>query len=333
MNSRLLVAFLCVAAILPGCVVNNGPRYSGDVTFRWSFGGLRCDDVRSVRGVNVTIDGELLANGGRYDCQANGFDGIVLHDFAPGRYPFHLVAVSYTNEVLYEARGSFVVDGHVTVNADLTPVGLPPSFAYLSWQFAPPYGPLLNCNQAGIHSVDVMFENGDSGNFDCWEGQGGNHIQTDYLAPGFHYVEFFGLDRHALPQYYFGGEIETWAGQPTSHTAELWAIGGAAIRWELRSFGGRPMNCGEAGVDRVGINFLNLATNQWVYGDVGDWHGCNDAPVTYEYLRPGRYAVDVYGRARDGREFITPNPLPVIDVVAHQFPGPNSALPVYVMQN
>lgn len=337
MNSRLLVAFLCLFAILPGCIVHEEccdvPRYPGDVTFRWSFGGLRCSEDRAVMGVNVTVPGERLANDGRYNCQANGFDGIILHDFAPGTYQFRLEGVGYGNELLYEARGTFTVDGNVTVNVDLTPMGSPTSFAYLNWLFPPNvYSANPNCSQAGIAFVEVRIDDGEWGRFDCREGNGGNQIQTLYLAPGYHDVELVALDANGLPWYHFMGEINTLAGRPTSHTAQLWVIGGASVRWELRTRYGTRLTCYDAGVARVGINFRNYDTGELVYGDTGDWHDCVDGPtetpIVYEFLRPGRYVVEMYARAFDGREYASPNNSPIIDVVAHVFPEAKAALPV-----
>ena len=67
-------------------------------------------------------------------------------------------------------------------------------------------------------------------------------------------------------------------------------------------------------------------------------HDCVDGPnessvVVYQFLRPGRYVVEMYASARDGREYFSPDNSPVIDVVAHQFPGPNSSLPVYLIED
>ncbi|WP_239989058.1 hypothetical protein [Corallococcus macrosporus] len=309
------------------------------MTFRWSFGGLRCDEDRAVAGVNVIIPGELLANDGRYSCQANGFDGIVLHRFAPGTYSFRLEGVGYGNELLYEVQGSFTVNGNVTVDVDMTPVGAPPSFAYLSWLFPPnSYSHSPNCNQAGITFVEASVDGGEFERFDCWDGQGGEQIRTPYLTPDYHFVELVAVDGGGLPWYYFGGDILTQLGRPTSHTASLWAIGGASVRWELRSRHGTPLSCYAAGLNRVGINFRDIHTGELVYGDVGDWHDCVDGPneasvVVYQFLRPGRYVVEMYARAGDGREYFSPEGSPVIDVVAHEFPGPNASLPVYLIQD
>jgi hypothetical protein len=330
MNSRLLAAFLCLVAAAPGCIINDNDNdgFPGDVTFRWTFGGLRCDDDRDIRGVNITIPGERLENDGRYPCQANGFDGIVLHDFVPGVYNFTIEGVSYDNEILYVASGTFRVDGDVTVSVDLTPTGAPPSFAYVSWLF-PPNNVSQNpsCAQAGVTAVDVRVDDGAWTRIDCARGHGANSIQTPYLEPGEHFLEFVAVDANGNPWYYYSGLIVTQAGAPTSHTASMWAIGGASIRWDIFA-GSQRLSCSQARISEVRINFIDVFTGELVYGLFGDGHGCNDAPVVYEFLRPGRYKVEVYARASDGFEYKTPQNGPVVDVIAHQFPGPDSALPV-----
>jgi hypothetical protein len=329
MNSRLLVAFLCLAAVAPGCIIHDDtPDYPGDATFRWTFGGLRCDEDRDIKGVNIDIPGEILENDGRYPCQANGFDGIVLHDFAPGVYSFTIEAVSYSNERLYFASGTFRVDGDVTVSVDMTPTGTPPSFAYVSWLFPPNnVSSSPNCNQAGIASVDVRVDDEEWVRLDCAQGYGANSVKTPYLEPGTHSLEFVAVDVNGNPWYYYSGTINTQSGTPTSHTASMWAIGGASIRWDIVA-NSQTQTCAQAGITTVRINFRDAFTNELVYGIMGDAHGCNDAPVVYEFLRPGRYKVEMYAQASNGREYLSPDNGPFLDVVAHQFPGPNASLPV-----
>ena len=86
MSSRLLFVLFCIASVSTGCIVKDEdgcdncnppppppPALRGDVTFLWTFaGGLRCDQVREVWGVNVTIPGEQLQNNGKYDCSTAG---------------------------------------------------------------------------------------------------------------------------------------------------------------------------------------------------------------------------------------------------------------------
>lgn len=329
MNSRLLVAFLCLAAVTPGCVIHDdSPEYPGDATFRWTFAGLRCDEDRDIQSVHIVIPGESLDSSGIYPCRVNGVDGIVLHDFVPGVYSFSIEAVGYRNERLYFASGTFRVDGDVTVDVDLTPVGGPTSFAYVSWLFpANHVSQSPNCNQAEIVSVDVRVDDGEWVNIPCVDGYGANSIKSPFLDPGLHTLEFVAIGDEGAPWYYYSGTINTQAGIPTSHTASMWAIGGTSIRWDIIA-GSQTLTCSQARISQVQINFRDTFTNELVYGIFGDMHGCNDAPVVYEFLRPGRYKVEIFAEGADGRDYLSPDNGPIIEVVAHQFPGPNASLPV-----
>ncbi len=443
MNSRLLVAFLALIALAPGCIIHDHDDdwddvppvqgYPGDVTFRWTFGGLRCNEDRDIRGVNIYIQGERLENDGRYACQANGFDGIVLHDFVPGSYPFSIEAISYTNELMYVASGTFTVNGDITVDIDLAPVGSPPSFAYINWLFQPnAASPSPSCTQAGVAYVDARVNGGDWQRFACVDGQNGESIRTPYLDPGTHtldligvgsdgrtdlytytgnfttranaptahtatmrslggntgsggkagirwqfisgsstlgcgqagvvyvdarindgdwerfncsqgnggavvesptlsagthYLELVAVNQAGQPWYYYGQEFTIQAGTVTPVTAAMWLVGGAAIKWDLK-WGSSPLTCSSAGLTEVAINFRDVYTGQLVYGIFGDRHGCNDAPVVYSFLRPGRYEVELSGRAADGRVYESDDGKTYVDVVAHQFPTAQSALPV-----
>ena len=133
MNSRLLTAVLVVAALAQGCIVHNNNSNNnvppthvlqpGDVTVSWSFSGQTCAQA-GVQTVHVTIPGETLENDGMYPCLVAGYPGIVLHNFAGGSYSFTVEGVGYDNVVHFEGSGSFVVDGSVRPNIDLTPLGL-----------------------------------------------------------------------------------------------------------------------------------------------------------------------------------------------------------------
>src|SRR5688572_18014061 len=161
MSVRGLLALLLCQAALFGCrPVVSGPP--GDVTFFWTVIGGTCADHPEVQSIRINIPGEVLANGGVYPCSVNGTDGIVLHDFAAGGYSFDIDAVGYSNQVLYVSAGTFDVLGNTAVQIDLTPVGVPPSYAYLSWTF--PGG--VNCAQAGISFVDVTID-GQTTQYEC----------------------------------------------------------------------------------------------------------------------------------------------------------------------
>ena len=115
-----LLAAVCLV-LLPGCIVDARDPYPGNVTFAWSFDGYGCIQEPDIQTVRVTIPGERLDNDGFYPCRLNGYDGITLYDFAPGYYDFYLEAIDYDGYVSFTRRGSFRVDGNVTVPVDLYP--------------------------------------------------------------------------------------------------------------------------------------------------------------------------------------------------------------------
>jgi len=268
MNSRLLFAFLCIASLSTGCIINdngNGgcntchtPAQPGDVTFLWTFGGLRCDQARDVYGVNITIPGEQLLNNGNYACSTSGVDGITLHDFAPGSYPYTLQGVDFNGRILFEANGTFVIDGSRTVMVDLAPQGSAGSYANLNWTFPGN----ASCSQAGVASVDVTVDS-QTANFACWKGQTAQGVPTDYIAPGEHYIEFVARDASGQPLYYFNGGLTTQAYNPVNGTYNLYTIGGASISW-LLSDGSVTFDCPQSN-PKVYVNFQDLNTGNWVY--------------------------------------------------------------------
>ncbi|MDC0709752.1 hypothetical protein POL68_14870 [Stigmatella sp. ncwal1] len=323
MNSRLLLAFLCLASFSTGCIVvdEDDRAYPGDVSFLWTFEGLRCDQSREVFGVNVEIPGESLHNGGRYACNTGGVDGITLHDFRAGSYTYILTAVDVQNRVVYEARGTFRIDGNVTVRADLMGEGDPASYALLNWTFPGN----ASCGQAGVASVDITLDDQAPANFPCFEGQRSPGLQTPDLAPGEHFIEFIARDASGNPLYYYNGGLVTQAYNPVSASYNLYAVGGAAISWRF-SDGSVTRDCPSSTLE-VGVNFQDTATGEWVYGALGDWQLCQDKPITYSFLRPGTYKVSLYAKNGNTEYRSNSNMAPIL-VRAHQFPGPNDALEV-----
>jgi hypothetical protein len=326
MNSRLLVALFCIASVSTGCVIvddgdcNNCNAQPGDVTFLWTFNGLRCDQARDVYGVNITIPGESLLNNGKYACSTAGVDGITLHDFAPGSYPFTLEAVDFTNQVIFAANGTFVINGNRTVSVDLAPTGSPASYAYLNWNF--PGG--QSCFQAGVASVDVILDNLPAHNVACTDGQQTPGLQTPQLDPGSHYIEFVARASNGQPLYYFNGELVTQAYNPVSAGYNLYTIGGASIAWRL-SDGSVTFDCPAAN-PMVYVNFQDLNTGNWVYPGLGDAHACSTKPIVYSYLRPGTYALRV-STTTGGYDYVSNSNINV-QVSSHVFPGPGQALEV-----
>jgi hypothetical protein len=333
MNARLLAAFLSLGAGLSGCIVeDNRPRYPGDVRMMWSFDGATCNQMRDIQGVDIRVAGEILVNGGQFPCQANGFDGIVLEDFAPGTYSFEAVAVDYNNAARFTYQGSFTVDGNVAVNINFrTGQTGATSFAYVNWLFPTEAGSgYPTCQQAGVAYVDAKVDDGAWARFNCNQGSQGNSVSTPDLAPGQHYLEVVAMDVYERPLYYFGGGFTTQVGIPASVTANTYAIGGAAVGWQLYE-GNVALNCGQAGVTEVGVNFQDTHTGEWVYGADGQWFSCNAAPAIFEFLRPGEYFVSFRASGTNGRDYASRTDLAPIRVYAHNFPGVKDALyaPLY----
>ncbi|AFE06830.1 hypothetical protein COCOR_06245 [Corallococcus coralloides DSM 2259] len=329
MNARTLAAFLCLSSGLSGCVVeSNHPRYPGDVRMSWSFDGATCGQMRNIDGVDIYIDGEILEGDGKYPCSANGFDGIILHDFAPGTYSFTAQAVDYDGVAVYSYRGTFSVDGNVAVpiNFNTGNTGAT-SYAYVNWLFPTEAGTSYpSCGQAGVAYVDARVDDGPWGRFNCNQGSQGRYVETPEIAPGQHYLEVVAIDSLERPLYYYGGAFTSQAGIPASITANTWAIGGAAVGWKIYE-GAVRLSCGEAGVSEVGINFQDMHTLEWVYGEAGQWFSCNESPAVFEFLRPGEYYVSLQANGTGGRRYISPRGADMLRlrVYAHSFPPAEDA--------
>lgn len=321
MNSRLLIAFLCITTMATGCIINDSgggcnscrppPAQSGDATFLWTFGGLRCDQARDVYGVNITIPGEQLLNNGNYACSTNGVDGITLHDFAPGSYPYTLQAVDFNGRVLFTANGTFVIDGSRTVSVDLAPQGSAGSYAYLNWNFPGN----ASCSQVGVYSVDVTVDE-QTKNFPCTDGQTAQGVPTDYIAPGDHYIEFVALDASSHPLYYYNGGLTTTAYNPANFAYNLYTIGGASIAWRLTNVpdGSVTFDCPQNN-PTVYVNFQDRNTGNWVYPGAGDGHACSTKPIVYQFLRPGSYNLRV-STTTGGYDYVSSAGI-IVNVGAH----------------
>ena len=327
MNIRLLTTFLCLTVASTGCIiVDNGgggpccngggggggggydpgtpsqPQKGGDVTFLWTFGSIgtgRCLDVPDIKSIRISIPGEKLHNGGVYACNTAGTDGIVLHDFLAGNYPYTLEAVDYNGKVVYTASGSFTINGNKTVNVDFTPPGKNQSFAYLSWSFeANTSSPNPSCAQAGVTHVDVRIDGAVKWTrLTCESGLGSKQVASDYLEPGEHTIEYMGVNVSGtteLPYYYRSGKVTTTKSAPVSASFTLREVGGIALRWAFID-GSLGKSCAEAGVSHVLINLRDVKTDALLYGDAGIKKDCKDPSFIDRFVPPGDYTVYVRG--------------------------------------
>jgi hypothetical protein len=254
-------------------------------------------------------------------------DGITLHDFVPGSYSYQIQAVDYRNVIIFEGTGSFVINGDARVTIDMTPVGsnTNTSYAFLNWTF--PGG--KTCAQAGVATVDITLDNNAPVSFPCADGQQATGLRTPYIAPGEHFIDFVAKDLDGSPLYYFSGGLITKAYAPVNATYGL-TSGGASISWRF-SDGSVTFDCAAldpSGNQLVGVNFQNVNTKEWVYGDAGDWHKCSTKPIVYSFLRPGFYKVSLYSKTASGVEYRSNPNIPSLEVRPNVYPGPTQALEV-----
>jgi hypothetical protein len=329
MNSKTLIALFAVLNLTGCIIVDRGgggtvpppppPPKPGNITFTWSFAGAACADVPQVKSVVIDIPGEKLQNNGIYPCVANNYPGIELHDFVGGNYSFNIEAIGYGNERLYVGSGTFTVNGNVRVTIDLTPVGGPNSYAYLSWYFPPNSAAQSpNCEQAGITSVDVSIDGANFVRYGCAGGFTPPGVQSPFVKAGSHTIEIIALSSTNYVLYRYAGTLTTSGGAPVAADYGLgWAVGGSAIRWQLTN-GSVGQNCSQAGIQNMNVNFQDTAGNM-VYGTAGDSQLCDAAPIVYSFLKPGTYKVFIRGTGPGGTYLSNATVPPTVTVNAGEF--------------
>jgi len=335
MNYKILLGLIAVSAV-SGCVITDQGRFGGDVTFSWTFAGQQCAAVPQVSSVRIIIPGEVLQNNGVFPCLVSNYPGIILQNFAPGDYTYTIQGLAYAGDILYQAGGSFTVDGNVSVQVDLPPVGAGTSYAYLMWTF-PPNGvsQTPNCaqaGQAGIAYVDIRIDQGAVQRANCSDGFTQPGFRTSYLPAGLHQIELLGLDVNNFPYYRYAGTLQTNSASPVSASYGFnWNVGGASIAWQLIN-GGFILSCSQANVDRVFVNFRN-ASGQLVYPS-GDPQWCGGAPILYNALFPGTYQIILSATAMGGTPTYRSDPVnpPTVTIVAGAFVDASST-PVTVAMN
>jgi len=329
MNRKWLLAFLFTLTMSTGCIIKGGGGgplpVAGDVTFSWTFyGSSTCP--AAVQSVHVVIPGEVLQNDGYYSCTANGYSGIVLHAFNPKSYAFTLEALDASGNALYTGTGTFVVNGNVLVNVDLTPTGRPSSWAYLLWTF--PAGTNLKCN-SGISFVDVQIDGATATRYNCTEGLSNPGATTPLIAPGNHTISLWAIDNTGYVYYSAQSTLTTSPNSQVQQAYSLqWAVGGTALTTQFTD-GSTGVSCQNSGVTTLIATFKNTQTGTVLYGTLNDpssWSAianvCNYTYVTWPYLPPGQYYV--YFRAYNASgvtydsNFTTP---PTVTITAGVFPG------------
>jgi hypothetical protein len=339
MNTKTLGLFLGLAT-LSGCIARN-PVYSGNVQFTWTFSGLTCSQVPQVTSVQVIIPGEQLENNGVYPCLSANYPGILLHDFLPGTYNFTINALDSSGNTLFTGSGNFTINGDVRVAIDLTPVGGPTSYAYLSWTFpANSLSANPTCAQAGmdfpVDYVDVQIDQGQVQRYNCVDGLATPGVVTPYLNAGSHQITLSSISRSlSYPLHRFTGTLTTFSGNPISASYGLpWAVGGVAVSWQL-SDGTFAQTCASAGITTVYTNFQDANGNN-LYGGAGDPQRCTDgffsASVRYNYLPSGSYRLFLQAVGSSGTyrtNFAVP---PTVAIAPGQFANPSQPFTVTLIR-
>ncbi|MBX5482628.1 MAG: hypothetical protein IRZ16_12435 [Myxococcaceae bacterium] len=338
MNAKILGAFL-LALTGSGCIIVGGggnpppPLHPGDVTFTWTFAGQNCPDVPYVKNIHLQIPGETLQNDGYFPCLADNYPGINLLDFAGGSYSFTIDAIDYSNNVVFSSSGRFTVDGDLTVNVDLAPVGDPLSYAYVRWFFPPLNPPLVSstianpsCADAWVATVDMYVDDQLVDHFPCAQGQTADGVPTPYLTGGNHTIMLVAYDATGNELYRKAANLPLLSGKAIGVDYTLdWSVGGVAIGWQLSD--GIQQSCAQAHVTTVYVNFRDSAGNL-LYPGAGDPQNCNAPPALYNYLYPDTYEVYLQAPTNDGSGDVylssASSPL-VVTIFPGQFMMPNNA--------
>lgn len=215
MNRRFVLAVLAAIALATGTGCRPAPL-PGDVTFAWSFYGLSCAQDPNIQWVRITIPGEALENNGYYPCNSNGYDGIVLHDFAPGTYSFVIDAIDYSGFLSYSGGGTFHVNGSILVQVDLAPTGQGLSWAHLTWSLPPASAATPPCDAHGIARVQAQIDDQSPVDFTCAEGLADPGAKSPLMDPGMHRIVLRALAEDGAVVYSAQSTFTTYAGKPVS---------------------------------------------------------------------------------------------------------------------
>jgi hypothetical protein len=336
--SLVLVAMSVMATTGCVCVTTSGAR--GDVTMLWTFDGRQCGFVPEVAQVTIQIPGQTLENNGAYPCSTAGTGGITLLKFKPGTYNYSAQGRSAAGTVLYQASGSFVVNGNVTVNLAMTANTSAPGAAYLTWTlpanaaFATP-----NCAQAGASFVYVYLDGvSPQQGVACESGQTSPGVLLQNLTAGQHTIDVVATDAKGFRMYRKVSTLTVTPAATVSAQYSLdWYAGSLPLLWNFTNVGA-PTSCGSAGVTAVDV-YLTDAQGQYAdipesprftksidaQGRVSYRFPCLNSGVqggTLTYVEPGSWNVFVSAASSTGAPFATNFAAPpVATVTSGNFSG------------
>lgn len=299
MRSHALLA-LAVSVVLSGCVIHEhsnvpppGPvPQPGNVDMVWSFSdGQTCASLSAfVDHIRINVNGEQLANGGLFSCQTAGTQGVQLQNFAPASYTYSIIAENAGGFPLYQATGTFVVNGNVQVVASLNRVSnAQPGNVAVFWTL--PNN--LTCQSAGIDHMVINIPGeqlANGGVFPC-QTAGVTGIQFNNFDPRTYTISIDAVDGSNTPRYHGDGSF-TINGD-TQVSVALHSTGSSMATLQLRwSFGqagtSAAMTCAQAGVDHVTVTLGTFSLS--VLCDVQGVDGAD-----FNNLSAGQYNLQLDG--------------------------------------
>lgn len=344
MNSRNRFLKLAVTGLAlmaaSGCVCvthgggGGGGSTSGNVTLLWTFGGHKAFEVTSVTKVVVTIPGQTLQNGGVYLPTNGSADGIVLLNFKSGTYTCDVKGVTDANVVLYQATGTFTVNGDVIVKVDMSPVSGAPAYAYVTWTFPPTsLSNTPNCSQAnGVTRVSIAIDNGAPQYVDCAAGFGTSGVLITSTV-GTHTIDLAAADSTGF--YYFTKHAQlpplTAGGAVSADYSFEWAVGSLPLAWSFIS-GSTTYSCAVAGISQVRIDLYD-SQNAPVYDAVNGLllpcssGGIQGTQLPYLYGGTYRISIQAYGGGGTMLYRSSQTVWPTGTVIPGQFPPVTSNTP------
>jgi hypothetical protein len=302
----------------------------GNVTFLWTFQGRQCFEVPEVTSVAITIPGQTLQNNGVYGCTNSGTAGITLLDFRGTTYTYTIRGLNQVGQVVYESSGSFVVNGNVTVTADLQPTASATGSVYVTWSF--PAGSPVNCQY--LTAVDIEINGAPYRTVTCQEGATSPGVLIQGLTVGNNTITLLARDANQFYYYRTDATFAVFAGGASSQQFTMqWAVGSLPVKWSFNN-GATVVNCAQAGVTQVNVN-LRDAQGNYLYGSAGTDVPClsnGEQGTVFPYLYSGNYQVflQAYGTAGAlyRSSFTVP---PQATVTAGQFPVIDTTTPVILM--
>lgn len=322
------------------CVTEEHVAARGDVTFLWSFERYGCALVPGVAQVALSIDGQTLDNGGRYLCNTAGTDGIKLLDFRPGTYSYVIQGLSNSGVVLYEASGTFGVDGNVTVHVDLKRASAALGAAAITWRFPGAEGvsaPTCAQTIGPVSAVHIRVDDDTRGQeFNCSDGDvranpnTGGIVFPDLVA-GTHTIALYARDDRGAYYYRYTGTFEVQPGMTTANELTFaWNAGSLPLRWSF-SNGAAQLDCAQAGVGAVQVTVRDSAQKDSVFNDIPCTTGGVQGALL-PYLPEDTYSIYISATAAGGTVYSTDfyQP-PTASVVGGQFPAVTSATPIYLL--